>query len=184
MEAVITQQCYGGEEYEPPHVPEIFKKNIETLEKKKSEKGELYKKMKSMYEMSLPISLAFYASDKRSREWNKEHFSTKVDQKAYFECLCGGTEEARGERDHTEFCLDVDLLLIRRRRVQSAVQPVRDGAARGVCQVRRQGPLQGRVLLPSLLGPEGEGPVRSHTDCQSIQHQLPVDRGDPETHQT
>ena len=97
VEAVITRHCYAGEEYRPPHLPEIFKRNLETLEKKKTEKGELYKKMKSMYEMSLPISLAFYASDKRSREWNKEYFSTKVDQKAYFECLCGGTEEARGE---------------------------------------------------------------------------------------
>ena len=97
MEAVITQHCYGGEEPQPVHIPDKFQKNLETLEKKKSEKGELYKKMKSMYEMSLPISLAFYASDKRSKDWNKEYFSTKIDQKAYFECLCGGTEEARGK---------------------------------------------------------------------------------------
>ena len=96
MESVITQHCYGGQDHQPVHVPEIFQKNLETLEKKKSEKGELYKKMKSMYEMSLPISLAFYASDKRSKDWNREYFSTKVDQKAYFECLCGGTEEGRG----------------------------------------------------------------------------------------
>ena len=97
MEAVITQHCYGGEEPQPVHIPDKFQKNLETLEKKKSEKGELYKKMKSMYEMSLPISLAFYASDKRSKDWNKEYFTTKVDQKAYFECLCGGTEEGRGK---------------------------------------------------------------------------------------
>ena len=43
----------------------------------------------------LNFSLAFYASDKRSKEWNREHFATKVEQRAYFECLCGGTEEGR-----------------------------------------------------------------------------------------
>ena len=87
--------CYEDRAYQPPHVPDIFEKNLAALEKKKSEKGELYKKMRSMYENSLPIrydstwldliltllniSLAFYASDKRSKEWNREHFATKVD---------------------------------------------------------------------------------------------------------
>ena len=46
-----------------------------------------------MYEMSLPISLAFYASDKRSKSWNQDFFNTKIDQRSYFECICGGTEE-------------------------------------------------------------------------------------------
>ena len=92
---MITSRCYEDRAYEAPHVPEIFEKNLAALEKKKSEKGELYKKMRSMYENSLPVSLAFYASDKRSKEWNREHFATKVEQRAYFECLCGGTEEGR-----------------------------------------------------------------------------------------
>ena len=95
IEAVITAVCYGGAPYTPPHVPAAFERHRASLEKKKSEKGELYKKQYKMYEMSLPMSLAFYASDKRSKEWNKEYFNTKVDQKSYFECLCGGTEEGK-----------------------------------------------------------------------------------------
>ena len=55
IESVITSMCYEGRAYEPPHVPDIFEKNLAALEKKKSEKGELYKKMRSMYENSLPI---------------------------------------------------------------------------------------------------------------------------------
>ena len=104
MEAVITNHCYDGQLYQPPHVPEIFAKNIASLEKKKSEKGELYKKMKSMYENSLPMSLAFYASYKGNKEWNKEYFNTKVEQKSYFECLCGGTEEGRKDVGYRVQC--------------------------------------------------------------------------------
>ena len=92
---MITAVCYAGAAYTPPHVPATFERHLASLEKKKSEKGELYKKQYKMYEMSLPMSLAFYASDKRSKEWNKEYFNTKVDQKSYFECLCGGTEEGK-----------------------------------------------------------------------------------------
>ena len=94
----ITKYCYDGEPYQPPHVPEKFHKNISNLEEKKAEKGQMYKKLNAMYEMALPISLAFYASDKRSKEWNKEFFNTKVEQRSYvFECICGGTEEGRGK---------------------------------------------------------------------------------------
>ena len=55
IESVITSVCYEDRAYQPPHVPDIFEKNLAALEKKKSEKGELYKKMRSMYENSLPI---------------------------------------------------------------------------------------------------------------------------------
>ena len=105
---MITSQCYEGKPYQPPHVPEIFVKNLAALEKKKSETGQLYKKMRSMYENSLPISLAFYASDKRSKEWNREFFSTKVEQRAFFECLCGGTEEGgqAGEAGYRVQCTE------------------------------------------------------------------------------
>ena len=110
IESVITSRCYEDQAYQPPHMPEIFERNLAALEKKKSEKGELYKKMRSMYENSLPISLAFYASDKRSKQWNREHFATKVEQRAYFECLCGGTEEGRRAGDF-KFQMVQDLSL-------------------------------------------------------------------------
>ena len=93
IEEVITDVCYDGKPFEFPHVPQIFQKNLEKIKERNSEKGELYKKLKTMYEMSLPISLAFYASDKRSKAWNQDFFNTKIDQRSYFECICGGTEE-------------------------------------------------------------------------------------------
>ena len=31
-----------------------------------------------MYDMSMPMSLASYATDKRSKEWRKSFFSEKV----------------------------------------------------------------------------------------------------------
>jgi len=93
IEEVITNVCYDGKPFEFPHVPEIFQKNMEKIKERNSVKGELYNKLKTMYEMSLPVSLAFYASDKRSKAWNQDFFKTKVDQRSYFECICGGTEE-------------------------------------------------------------------------------------------
>ena len=102
IEMTITKYCYDGESYEAPHVPEKFHKNISNLEEKKAEKGQMYKKLNAMYEMALPISLAFYASDKRSKEWNREFFNTKVEQRCFFECICGGTEEGRGRGDIVE----------------------------------------------------------------------------------
>ena len=75
IEEVITNRCYDGKPYELPHVPKVYE-NLR--EKKAKTSGELYKKMNAMYEMALPMSLAFYASDKRSKQWNREFFDTKV----------------------------------------------------------------------------------------------------------
>ena len=101
-----------------PNLNRFTKENI--TKKQNSKKGATYDKLKSMYDSSLPMSLAFYASDKRSKEWNKGFFDTKVDQRAYFECMCGGTEENKkvvgyrvqcrdcGNEQHAE-CVNYDL---------------------------------------------------------------------------
>ena len=103
IEEVITQKCYEGKPFEMPHIP---KKYENLREKKAKTSGELYKKMNAMYEMALPMSLAFYASDKRSKQWNREFFDTKVEQRNFFECICGGSEEESRRARHRVQCGD------------------------------------------------------------------------------
>ena len=101
IEEIITQYCYDNTPFEMPHIPKVYE-NIR--EKKAKTSGELYKKMNAMYEMALPMSLAFYASDKRSKKWNSEFFDTKVEQRSYFECICGGSEEESRKARHRVRC--------------------------------------------------------------------------------
>ena len=103
IEEIITTYCYDSKPFEMPHIPKVYE-NIR--ERKAKNSGELYKKMNAMYEMALPMSLAFYASDKRSKKWNSEHFDTKVEQRSYFECICGGSEEDSRKAKYRVKCED------------------------------------------------------------------------------
>ena len=101
IEEIITRVCYDDKPFEMPHIPKVYE-NLR--ERKAKNAGALYKKMNAMYEMALPMSLASYATDKRSKKWNSEFFDTKVAQRAYFECICGGSEEGGPRAKHRVKC--------------------------------------------------------------------------------
>ena len=107
MNNVITETCYNSVEYTKPHVPVRFEKLMkDKAREKESGKGKLYDKLKTFYDMSMPMSLASYASDKRSSSWNQDYFKTKVEQRSFFECICGGTEETKAEVGYRVECRD------------------------------------------------------------------------------
>lgn len=131
------------------------------LKAKKETKGELYSKLKSMYEMSLPGSLASYASQTYSGKYYRSYFDTKVEQRDYFECLCGKSllhlqakSQIKGYLSHETFCRR-DGGGGRAGGGEGAVQQVRDRAALRVREVRHHRPVQGGVQLPALLGHSG-----------------------------
>jgi len=94
IEEVISNSCYEGKEYEKPFTPKTKVTEKPKVEKT-SKKGQVYEGLKNLYERSLPGSLAWYASQKRSGEYYRNYFDTKVKQRAYFECICGSGEEDR-----------------------------------------------------------------------------------------
>lgn len=85
MDDVITATCYNGVDRAVAHVPARLQKiiNRKTKEREEGEKGGLYDKLKHLYDRSLPMSLASYATDKSSSVYYSSYFDTKV---IFFRC--------------------------------------------------------------------------------------------------